>query len=95
MRALIDTPGQTATNWAVSETNIGYVAENQANKDNSTALGTSSILYPTQNAVKGYVDSGLTAKQNLDATLTALAGLDATAGIVEQTGADTFTKRAL
>lgn len=28
VRALVDTPGQTAGNWAVSETNIGYTALN-------------------------------------------------------------------
>ncbi len=35
VRALVDAPGQTAGNWAVTENNIGYVAENAANKDAS------------------------------------------------------------
>jgi len=43
---------------------LGFTPEDVANKSTSTSLGTSNILYPTQNAVKSYVDTGLATKQN-------------------------------
>ena len=36
---------------------LGYTPENVANKSTATSLGTSNTLYPTQLAVKTYVDS--------------------------------------
>jgi hypothetical protein len=56
-RALVDAPGQTAGNWNILDAGLGYTPENVANKSTSTSLGTSNTLYPTQNAVKTYVDN--------------------------------------
>ncbi len=55
--ANVDTPGQTAGNWNILNGNISYVPEDQANKSDNTALGTSTTLYPTQNATKVYADT--------------------------------------
>jgi hypothetical protein len=38
---------------------LGYTPEDVANKSTSTSLGTSNTLYPTQNAVKTYIDSAV------------------------------------
>lgn len=56
VRALVNTPGNTQSNWAIAENNIGYVPENQANKENTT-LDTSTTKYPTNRLVKEYVDN--------------------------------------
>lgn len=60
LRALVDNPGQTASNWNQGELNFGYVAENEANKSTDNTLGgvsASDISYPSQKAVKDYVDN--------------------------------------
>lgn len=60
VRALVDSPGNTQSNWSIQQNNLGYTAENSANKT-STVTGneTSTTLYLT---VKGYFDylTGLT-----------------------------------
>lgn len=38
---------------------LGFTPENVANKSTSTSLGTSDSLYPSQNAVKTYVDTAI------------------------------------
>lgn len=66
IRALVNTPGSTAANWAIAENNFGYVAENSANKDTDGTLATNSdTRYPSQKAVKTYVDANAPSATNI------------------------------
>jgi hypothetical protein len=62
----ISTATQTALN--AKQDLIGYTPENVANKSTNTSLGTSDTLYPSQNAVKTYVDAAMVAGATPDAT---------------------------
>ena len=62
----ISTATQTALN--AKQDLLGYTPENVANKSTNTSLGTSDTLYPSQNAVKTYVDSAIVAGATPDAT---------------------------
>lgn len=75
VRALVDTPGQTDANWAVTENNIGYVAENQNNKVVNLS-SPDNIKYPTTLAVT----SALAFKQDSNINLTDIALLSLSAG---------------
>lgn len=89
--AIVDAPGQTASNWNILNTNIAYVPEDQANKDTSTSLGTSDTKYPSQNAVKSYIDTGLSGKQEASLNLSSLAALSFSAtAFVKMTADGTF-----
>lgn len=50
IRALVDNPGNTATDWAANESNLGYVPENQVNKATSLAEP-DDIKFPTVQAI--------------------------------------------
>jgi hypothetical protein len=57
------------TNLATANTAIAS-KENTANKSTATTLGTSNVLFPTQNAVKTYVDTAIAGATIVDADAT-------------------------
>jgi hypothetical protein len=57
----------SSTDWTTfnnKQNALGYTPEDVANKSTDTGLGTSNTLYPSQGAVKSYVDTGLSGKEN-------------------------------
>lgn len=67
--------------------------EDLANKSDNTALGASTSLYPTQHAVKSYVDTGLSVKQDASNAVTTntaqtITGDKTFTGTVDLSGAD-------
>jgi hypothetical protein len=86
VRSLTDTPGQTDTNWVITENNFGYVAENSANK--SGTISASATLYPTHNAVIAYA-------QPIDSDLTAIAAIAPSNDDIMQRKAGVWVNRTL
>lgn len=58
IRALVNTPGSTPTNWGVLNIGFGFIPENVSNKStDGTFSAADDVKYPTTQAVKTYVDA--------------------------------------
>lgn len=61
IRALIDTPGQTAGNWGILNVGLGYTPENSANKSTNIGADTgSNTKYPSVAAVETAITAAVT-----------------------------------
>jgi len=74
----LDKPISTATQTALDskQNTLAFTPENVSNKSTLVSLGTSDTLYPTQNAVKSYVDTIFlnSAKTNVSQQYTGFQG---------------------
>jgi hypothetical protein len=89
----------TVTANAAATTAALALKENTANKSITTTLGTSNVLFPTQNAVKTYVDTNITSVNAnttaLQATVTANAAATTTALASKENTANKSTTTTL
>ena len=85
VRALADSPGQTASNWATLENNVGYVPENAGNKDTSGGYAGLTLfklnLRNATNTVTSWFTTAATAARtwtlpDYDGTLATLDGTE-------------------
>ena len=77
--AAITTLGNTVTSNATATTAALALKEDAINKSTTTTLGTSNVLFPTQNAVKTYVDTNITTVNTSNTSLQATVAANATA----------------
>lgn len=85
VRALVDTPGSTDSNWAIGENNFGYVALNQALADGKIYAGNASGIGTavTPSGDVTMTNAGVTAIGSGKVTNAMLAGgIDLTAKVV-------------
>ena len=68
---------------------LGFTPENVANKSTNVSLGTSNTLYPTQNAVKTYVDTEIAAIPVPTLQQVTVAGSQTTVGMTVDDGTGT------
>lgn len=60
------------------QNSLGFTPEDVANKSTNTSLGTSDTLYPSQNAVKSYVDTAVSGAGTYNKESLTLNGTDIT-----------------
>ncbi len=85
----LNKPISTATQAALD------TKENLSNKSTSTSLGTSDALYPTQNAVKSYVDGQIVSNATPDATATVKGKVQLAGDLTGTAAAPTVTTGAI